>query len=427
VGDGQDKTVSYTRADKPSGLNRLVLHAQAKKAGSAVEVSDLVLTPDDSPTPLEPCALAAPTAGKNVQWSTCPLQPGAGKIKLTGKLKFTWDAGNVPKRSELLLGVKIFKFPSCGTPPDSSLQCPVASDKPENVSLMNRKLWFYHNQADTPVMDHAAAEQWPDGPGGGWLVKVPYSGDPNTPPPPVPGGPNNTRHQYDIMTYCCFGDYYLEVEFRCPNMRDKWTDCASGLTGPRNWGNSGVIVQNCYEIQILDSHNVPVPAGIKPDDATEMGECMAGAQVRYGELCGALYLHSVPIAGSNPLNEAKNAAGVYPYQPDGDWNKLEVWFMSARYHGRAPAKLATFSVKINDQFVLQRQGIAVKTSGSRNAPGYFGRIADVRYAEGYKMDVGPLVLQEHDNQVEFKGLTLDLSWMPKKSDDSFDEAWQEPA
>jgi hypothetical protein len=76
-------------------------------------------------------------------------------------------------------------------------------------------------------------------------------------------------------------------------------------------------------------------------------------------------------------------------------------------------------------FVLNRAGLAVKTSGSRNGPGYFGRVTDDKYNLDYKIDIGPLVLQEHDNQVEFKGIKLDLTWKPTTQGGEFDAAWQQ--
>ena len=315
---------------------------------------------------------------------------------------------------------------SCQEPPSSGVNCPKASDA--LTSIQKKAHWYYYNQDGFPQMD------WPVV-GGAWQVKIQEA----DPPPPPPAATN--RHKYDIMTYCCFTDFYLELKFRCPNQRTIWDKCNAnkGLEGPRNWGNSGVIVQNTYELQILDSHGVVIPDPKPATTAkTDLGGCKAAGTfpARFGEICGALYMNFVPDA--NGVKTAENVDGKSPPEPGGMWNEMRIWFMTARYDvsGATPVlkKKATFTVKINQlnaynavPYTHQRQGITKKTSGSRAAPGKFGRIADNRYGSGWKMDRGPLVLQEHDNKVEFKDIKIDLSWKPKKADDSFDDAWQQDA
>ena len=54
----------------------------------------------------------------------------------------------------------------------------------------------------------------------------------------------------DIMTDERFTDFYLHLEFRCPDMPE--------ATGQAK-GNSGVFLQGRYEIQVLDSSGFAVP------------------------------------------------------------------------------------------------------------------------------------------------------------------------
>ncbi|GAI42379.1 unnamed protein product, partial [marine sediment metagenome] len=59
----------------------------------------------------------------------------------------------------------------------------------------------------------------------------------------VPGGG-------DIMTKERFTDFFLHLEFRCPDMPE--------VKGQAK-GNSGVFLQGRYEIQVLDSYGINIP------------------------------------------------------------------------------------------------------------------------------------------------------------------------
>ncbi len=61
----------------------------------------------------------------------------------------------------------------------------------------------------------------------------------------------------DIQSKERFADFYLHLEFRCPDMPE--------ATGQAK-GNSGVFLQGRYEIQVLDSYGLNMPG---------MGDCGA--------------------------------------------------------------------------------------------------------------------------------------------------------
>ena len=72
----------------------------------------------------------------------------------------------------------------------------------------------------------------------------------------------------DIMTKEQFTDFFLHIEFRCPNMPE--------ATGQAK-GNSGVFLQGRHEIQVLDSYGIDIPG--KGD-------------------CGAIYNEHAPLVNA---------------------------------------------------------------------------------------------------------------------------------
>jgi hypothetical protein len=54
----------------------------------------------------------------------------------------------------------------------------------------------------------------------------------------------------DIVTTESLTDFYLHIEFRCPDMPD--------ATGQQK-GNSGIFLHGLYEVQVLDSYGINIP------------------------------------------------------------------------------------------------------------------------------------------------------------------------
>lgn len=245
------------------------------------------------------------------------------------------------------------------------------------------------------------------------------------------------RHQYDLMTYCCFSDFNLKFDFRCPNMRDRWTDndpenapnitCGDALTGVRNWGNSGVYIFNSYEVQIHDSFNngsVNVP----PENQL-ITLAPSLCQLPVEQLCGAVYEQRRP--NKNKIRPASNKDNRFPPIPGGVWNTMEIGFMSPRYENGVIVKQATITVKINTEESSEAAVVAYGIEGNtgRFPEGVWGKILDNRYGMGWEKAVGPIVLQEHDNQVEFRDIRINAGWYPTRDEienGEFDRCWQRP-
>ncbi len=289
--------------------------------------------------------------------------------------------------------------------------------------------------------------QWDPVSGGTiWQVKIQKKDAPpplpvtqNQPPPAV-----TNRNEYDLATHCLFGDFYLTLQFRLPNVRADWNfnqgshgnkslgprepPCNSPIYGISNWANSGVKAMGklgLYEVQILDSYNansVPPGSTAVPTDGSLMnlgGDC----KINPIEICGAIYKKTPP--SSNVVKAAANAGTDYPRIPGGDWNTLEIYFMSARFAKDATktkVRCTTITVTLNGTTVQDRQGIAGVTSGTESESGIVNN--DHRYNQNWLQGVGAILLQEHDSKIQFRSIQVNSGWYPKTSGGSFNSNWQ---
>ncbi|MGK0189930.1 MAG: hypothetical protein ACI9R3_005749 [Verrucomicrobiales bacterium] len=140
-----------------------------------------------------------------------------------------------------------------------------------------------------------------------------------------------------------FGTQRVHVEFRTPPMTD---------AEPRHEasGNSGVYLQGRYELQICNSFGLPAA----------------------DNLCGGLYKLRAP-----DVNAAKKP---------GEWQSYDIVFTPARYDGEKKTTNASISAKLNGKWIHRKVEITGSTgSGDREAS-----------------TPGPLRLQEHQHQVEFR-------------------------
>lgn len=218
-------------------------------------------------------------------------------------------------------------------------------------------------------------------------------------------------------------------------MRGEWTDCNSAIKGPRNWGNSGVKIFNFSaaggaKIAISD---FVWPSGVPytPGDGTgpvpsSVQICASGSQLLpYNRICGAIYGKTAPQS-LPPISSGSSAAN--DPKPNGNWNTLEIGFMARRYDASgAVVKLATVTVKINDVTVLHRVGIANQMTVDRQDDDYLAgpNKGEPVYPGGvdWKREFGFILLQEHDNMVQFKDIRINPDWLPMAGG-QFDTSWQ---
>lgn len=151
----------------------------------------------------------------------------------------------------------------------------------------------------------------------------------------------------DIMTRDRFTDFFLHLEFRCPDMPE--------ATG-QGRANSGVFLQGRYEIQVLDSYGINIPG---------LGDC------------GAIYNQFSPL-----VNACK---------PPMKWQTYDVAF-------RAPRRNENGDLEGVRMTVLQN-GLAIHNNII--LPGVTGAAIDEKVEEP-----GPLLLQDHGNTAAFRNIWL---------------------
>jgi hypothetical protein len=153
----------------------------------------------------------------------------------------------------------------------------------------------------------------------------------------------------DIRTLDAYQDFKLHVEFRVPLLPDD-------VTG-QNRGNSGIFIQDRYELQILDSYG---------DTTLDTNEA------------GAIYLKKAP-----DVNAAK--------APE-TWQTYDIVFRAARYDDTgkktADARLTVVwnGEKVHDDITLD----GPTASGRSETPA-----------------AGPIRLQDHGNKVRFRNIRLE--------------------
>jgi hypothetical protein len=161
----------------------------------------------------------------------------------------------------------------------------------------------------------------------------------------------------DAMEVCCgsirtkesYQDFKLHVEFRVPEL-------PSDVTGQAR-GNSGVFLQDRYEIQVLDSYGDTTPA---KDEA------------------GAIY-------GQKP-------ADVNAAKPPGTWQTYDITFRAARFDANGvKTENARVTVVWNGTKVQDDVEITGATPYSASPEG---------------PAAGPVLLQDHGNAVRYRNISI---------------------
>ncbi len=153
-----------------------------------------------------------------------------------------------------------------------------------------------------------------------------------------------------ITTKQSFGDMKLHVEFWLPLMEDRFGQERS---------NSGVFLNNLYEVQVLDSF------GLVPS----MGDC------------GAIYSQARPIVNAN--------------LPPEHWQTYDITF-------RAPQMNPDGTVKEKARVTVELNGIKVQDNTAING----GTAGHEPGKPPPNAATGPLQLQDHGNRVRYRNVWL---------------------
>ena len=157
-------------------------------------------------------------------------------------------------------------------------------------------------------------------------------------------------HTGDIASKEKFGDCQLHVEWAAP-VEIKGTSQARG--------NSGVILQARYEVQVLDSYNNPTYAD---------GQA------------GAMYGQWPPL--------------VNPVRNPGEWQSYDIVFEPPKFEGEKLVKPAYFTVFLN--------GVLLHNRKESMGPMVYRQLA--HYAAQPAED--SLVLQNHDAKVRYRNIWI---------------------
>lgn len=164
--------------------------------------------------------------------------------------------------------------------------------------------------------------------------------------------------QWDsVITPVTYSDFRLHLEFNV-NHRPG--------TNPEKSGNSGVYIQQRYELQISDAHGVP-------------------AEDYKASYCGSMYRQKTPD---------KLVA-----KPAGEWQSYDIVFRAARFVDGKRTEQARITVMHNGVLIHDDYALKNKTgAGKKEGP-----------------EPGPIKLQGHQNKVKFRNVWIQrLKLEPKK-------------
>jgi len=152
-----------------------------------------------------------------------------------------------------------------------------------------------------------------------------------------------------VITPGEYSDFLMHLEFKVNDVPD--------AKDPEKNGNSGVYIQQRYELQILNSHGVP-PQEYKASYA------------------GSLYRQKKP--------------DQLVSKPAGEWQSYDIVFRAARFEGGKKVENARISVRHNGVLIHDDYPLKNKTgAGKKEGP-----------------EPGPIKLQGHHNPVRFRNVWI---------------------
>ena len=180
----------------------------------------------------------------------------------------------------------------------------------------------------------------------GWYANTPEKGPSDW---ILEDGAMTVNHR-DLVSRYEFGDCHLHVEFRCPYMPEE---------RGQGRGNSGVYVQGCYEVQVLDSYGI--------ENYTECD-------------CGGLYSIAKGLANAS--------------LPPLEWQTYDIIL-------RAPRFNAYGEVSENGRMTVIHNGTVIHNNLDLPSVTPGGITGNKRVAKG------PLMLQDHGNPVSFRNIWVE--------------------
>src|SRR5690606_35153022 len=122
-----------------------------------------------------------------------------------------------------------------------------------------------------------------------------------------------------------------------------------------------------------------------PDGVITLGE--DDCKLPVTQMCGAMY--GVRAPDSNRVKQAVgDGSGGAPV--DGDWNSLEIGFMSPRFSGETKVRCATVTVKLNGISLFTHLGLRSGTGSQSSADEDINLVQDELYDEGWTQSTGPI-------------------------------------
>ena len=150
----------------------------------------------------------------------------------------------------------------------------------------------------------------------------------------------------DIRSVYEYGDAHVHVEFCLPDMPE---------ADDQDKGNSGVYIQGCYELQVLDSSGKPYTNFVE---------------------CGAIYEMHAPLANMT--------------KAPGEWQTYDIILKAAKLHDNGELKEPASVTIIFNGTIIHNNTIL-----PRRTPGGCYRCLVER---------GPLMLQDHECPVSYRNI-----------------------